>query len=80
MSLLALAALRDAAMYYVYCPEDGELTPFYCRAEAEAFARECAEDGESVELLNVMRTFEAQPVDMCAFNGVTPGIDCPAFV
>lgn len=67
-------------MFYVFFPEDREFTPSETRSKAESFARECAADGCYCEVLSCLRSFEAQPVDMCRHNGITPGVDCPAFV
>jgi len=67
-------------MFYVYTPDDHELVPFDSYQKAESFAQELAADGMFCEVLELLRSFEAQRVDLCEYNGVVPGIDCPAFV
>ena len=67
-------------MYYVYFPDEHFFEAFESRDRAESYAQEYADEGIYCELLEVMRTFEAKHIDLCKYNGVEPGIDCPAFV
>ncbi|MCD7985048.1 MAG: hypothetical protein LUG19_12490 [Desulfovibrio sp.] len=58
--------------------EDRESKGFFSLSEAEDFARVCADRGEHARVLSEESTFEPEQIDLCEYNGVTPGVDFPA--
>ena len=59
--------------------DDGEWTECRSQREAEAYAKECAAEGLLAAVVNIAAKVTPEVVeDMDAYNGVTPGVDCPA--
>lgn len=58
--------------------DDGEWTYRATQREAESYAKECSEQGMLAAVVNITAKYQQHPIeDMCTYNGVTPGVDCP---
>lgn len=58
--------------------DDGEWTTCRSQKEAEAHAKECADQGMLAAVVHIAAKYHPEQIeDMAAYNGVTPGIDCP---
>ena len=65
--------------WYVYT-DDGEWTSRATQREAEAYAKGCASEGLLAAVVHIASKVQPEIIeDMDAYNGVTPGVDCPAF-
>lgn len=53
---------------------------FSSEAAARSFIRDILADGYHAELSMVLEEFEPEPESLCQYNGITPGVDCPAFI
>lgn len=60
--------------------EMAETEYFGSEKAAREYIEEIRQEGYSGELSLILDEWEGTYVDMCRVNGVTPGIDCPAFV
>lgn len=65
------------AQYMLVC-DDGERKEFNHLKEARAWAADLAAEGTTAHLYTHINTFEAEAVDLCAYNCVEPGRDFPA--
>lgn len=66
-----------ASQYVLIC-DDGERKEFNHLKEARAWAADLAAEGTTAHLYTHINTFEAEAVDLCAYNCVEPGRDFPA--
>ena len=58
--------------------DDGEWNKFATERDAENHAEACAKEGTASTVVRVTKQYPAEQVqDWCAYNGVTPGVDCP---
>lgn len=58
--------------------EDGEWNRFATEWEAEDHAKACAKEGTASTVVHVTVQKPAEQIeDMDAYNGITPGLDCP---
>lgn len=64
--------------WHVYT-DDGEFTACRSQREAEAYAKEFAGEGLLAAVVHIASKVQPEAIeDMDAYNGVTPGVDCPA--
>lgn len=58
--------------------DDGEWNKFGTETEAEVHAKACAAQGTASTVVRVTKQYPAEVVeDLCAYNGLTPGVDFP---
>lgn len=63
---------------YILICDDGEVLQFGFLQEAKNRANELKYEGTTSHLYTHINTFEAEAVDLCAYNCVEPGRDFPA--
>lgn len=66
----------DMSRFILVC-DDGEVKEFNYLNEARNYAADLAAEGTTSHLYTHINTFEAEAVDLCAYNCVVPGRDCP---
>lgn len=70
--------MRDLPEGWHVFTDDGEWTTCRSQKEAEAHAKECADQGMLAAVVHIAAKYHPEQIgDMAAYNGVTPGIDCP---
>lgn len=62
---------------FILVCDDGEVKEFNYLNEARNYAADLAAEGTTSHLYTHINTFEAEAVDLCAYNCVAPGRDCP---
>lgn len=59
--------------------DDGEWTSRRSQREAEVYAKECAAEGLLAAVVYIADKVQPEAIeDMDAYNGIIPGVDCPA--
>ena len=58
--------------------DDGEWTTCRSERDAQAHAKECAEQGMLAAVINIAAKYQPEQIDdMAAYSGLTPGVDFP---